>query len=215
MNRDRRVWNPRRGGQGVLNAMSCERMVVDGLAAIGVSIIEKVHHGHVVEVDTRDDSHMPELVGVTPSVKESGELLLWEAMSIEQQTRHVCQTRLEEWSDKAKSVGESLGVGRIGQRNDSGTGHAKEDKDTEVAEAGQIEKWVEGQDATNDAHAKGEGHEDPLFTVAKEAIMQRRHDRGGDQDTNPDIVECSSTAHDGQTRVAEEGMVEGGADQTL
>lgn len=188
---------------------------IDGLASKGISRVEEVDHGHVVEVDARHHSHMPELVRMTPSIKKTRELLLWETVSVEQQTRDVGQSRLEEWCDEAECVGESFGVGCVAQWDDTRACHANKDEDAEVPEAWQIKEWVQRQDAANNAHTKREGHEDPLFGIAKEPIVQSSHDRGCDQDADPDVVECGCTAHHRQARMAEKGVVESGADEAF
>lgn len=171
---------------------------VDGLAAKGISRVVKVHHGHVVVVDACNHSHMPDLVRVAPAVKETGELLFGESVSVEQKTGQVGQPRLEEGEDKVPGVGEALHVGNISQGYDARASHAQEDEDAKVAERWQVKEWIQGQNAAHDTHAETERQKDPALSVTEEAIVEGGHDRGSDQDADANVVERGGTSHYGQ-----------------
>lgn len=188
---------------------------IDSLASKRIARVVEMYHRHVMVINARNNGHMPDLMRMTPPVKDSRKLLLGEPMSVEQQSCQVSQARLAKGCDKVPCVEGPLHVGDIGQGHDARAGHSQEDKDSEVAEAGEIEKGVKGQDAADNAHPERERQKDPPLNVAKKSIVQCCHDRGCDENTDPNIVQCGGTAHYGQTRVAEEGVIEGRADETL
>lgn len=69
----------------------------------------------------------------------------------------------------------------IGEWDDTRACHAEEDEDSEVAEGGEVEFWVEGDDASYDPHTTREGEEHPTFSrVTKESIVKCRHHGGCD-----------------------------------
>jgi len=144
---------------------------------------------------------------MTPTIKETGELLLRETMTIEQEACQVGHPGFKKWRNEVPGVEKALRVGNIGQGHDSGAGHPEEDKDSEVTERRQIKERVEGQNAPNDAHPQGKGQEDPSLRVAKESVVQGGHDRGRDKDTDTNVVQCRRAAHHRQLRVTEERMV--------
>lgn len=149
---------------------------IHSLASKGIARIVEMHHRHIMVIDARNNSHMPDLMRMAPSVKDSGKLLLGESVSIEQQSCEVGQSRLAKGCDKVPGVERSLHVGDISQRHDARTGHAEENKDAEVTEAGEVEERVEWQDATDDTHPERERQKNPPLNVAKESIVQRSHD---------------------------------------
>lgn len=108
---------------------------------------------------------------MTPTIKQTGELLLRESMAIEQEASQVGHPGFEKWRNEVPGVEKALCVGNIGQGHDSGAGHPEEDKDSEVTERRQIEKWVEWQNTSNYAHSQGKGQEDPSFRVAKKSVV--------------------------------------------
>lgn len=149
---------------------------IDSLASEGIARVVEMHHRHVMVINARNNSHMPDLMRMTPPVKDSRELLLREPMTVEQQSCQVSQARLAKGCDKVPGVEGSLHVGDIGQGYDARAGHSQEDKDPEVAEAGEVEEGVEGQDAADNAHPERERQKDPPLNVAKESVVQCCHD---------------------------------------